>query len=192
MRDWLVTIHVRKSKNNLIDMRKILFISFALILCAACKHSQDINTKDNKAQWDKQSMESLNRYMIAKDRERILNYIERKDLSMEENQMGIWYSIENEGENVKIKDNDRVIIEYECSLLDGSLCYSSEDDGYKIITVGKNEFGAGLDYGLKMLGRGGEALFIVPSFMAFGLKGDGNKIPSRSVLVFSVKARDVN
>ena len=187
-----MTIHVWKSQKDRNEMRKVLFISFLFALCVACGHRQDVNTKDKKSQLNKQDMEALNQYMTAKDRERIINYIERKDLSMEENPMGIWYSIIDEGESPKIQDNDRVVIEYECSLLDGSLCYSSVDDGYKIITVGKNEFGAGLDYGLKMLGRGGEALFIIPPFMAFGLKGDGDKIPSRSVLVFSVKARDVN
>ena len=187
-----MTIRVWKSQKDRNEMRKVLFISFVFTLCMACGHKQDVNTKDKKSQLNKQDMEALNQYMTAKDRERIINYIERKDLSMEENPMGIWYSIIDEGESPKIKDNDRVVIEYECSLLDGLLCYSSEDDGYKIVTVGKNEFGAGLDYGLKMLGRGGEALFIIPPFMAFGLKGDGDKIPSRSVLVFSVKARDVN
>ena len=186
-----MTILVWKSKKKLNDMRKVFFISFVFVLCVACGQRRDNNTNAGNPQLNKQNMEDLNRYMTAKDRERILNYIERKDLSMEENPMGIWYSIIDEGESAKIKDNDRAVIEYECSLLDGSLCYSSEDDGYKVITVGKNEFGAGLDYGLKMLGRGGEALFIVPPFMAFGLKGDGDKIPSRSVLVFSVKVLDV-
>ena len=42
-------------------------------------------------------MESLNRYMIDKDRERIYNFIERKGLSMEESSLGIWYYIDNEG-----------------------------------------------------------------------------------------------
>jgi FKBP-type peptidyl-prolyl cis-trans isomerase len=45
----------------------------------------------------------------------------------------------------------------------------------------------GLNQGLRMLKRGGEALFILPPFLAYGLKGDGNKIPSRSVLIYEIK-----
>ncbi len=46
---------------------------------------------------------------------------------------------------------------------------------------------AGLNQGLRMLKPGGEAIFILPPFLAYGLKGDGNKIPSRSVIVYEIK-----
>jgi len=43
-----------------------------------------------------------------------------------------------------------------------------------------------LNEGLRMLKQGAEATFILPPFMAFGLIGDGKKIPSRSILVYNV------
>ena len=43
-------------------------------------------------------MADLNSYLVQKDRERIQNYIERKNLNMTESPTGLWYQILNEGE----------------------------------------------------------------------------------------------
>ncbi len=132
----------------------------------------------------------LNRYFVQKDRERIQNYIERKDLSMKESPTGLWYLIKNEGKGNLIKNNDRVIVNYKCYLLDGTLCYSSTDLGPKEFVMGKSEMEAGLNEGLRMMRPGAEAIFILPPFLAYGLIGDGNKIPSRSIIVYEISLKD--
>jgi FKBP-type peptidyl-prolyl cis-trans isomerase len=136
-------------------------------------------------------MADLNRYFIQKDRERIENYIDRKNLSMTESSTGLWYFIRKEGQGRYLTDYDRIVMEYNCSLLDGSTCYSSENDGVKEVILGKSELEAGLNQGLRMLRTGGEAVFIIPPFLAHGLTGDGNKIPPRSVIVYNVKILQV-
>jgi FKBP-type peptidyl-prolyl cis-trans isomerase len=128
----------------------------------------------------------LNRYLVMKDRERILNYIERKDLRMEETGSGLWYTIRSEGIGDRFIDNDRIAIEYECTLLDGTFCYSSSESGPKEIIIGKSRIESGLDQGLRMLRPGAEAVFIIPSFLAWGFPGDGNRIPSRAVVVYKI------
>jgi FKBP-type peptidyl-prolyl cis-trans isomerase len=98
----------------------------------------------------------------------------------------LWYNIENEGDGDLFKENDRIAFEYECSLLDGTMCYSSAELGPKEIVLGRSELPAGLNEGLKLLKPGGVAIFIMPPFLAYGLVGDGNKIPPRSTLVYTV------
>jgi FKBP-type peptidyl-prolyl cis-trans isomerase len=71
-------------------------------------------------------------------------------------------------------------------LLDGTLCYSSADLGPKEIVLGKTELEPGMNEGLRLLKPGAEALFILPPFLAFGLVGDGKKIPPRTIIVYSV------
>ena len=132
-------------------------------------------------------MADLNRYLIMKDRERIENFIERKHLRMEETSSGLWYHIRKEGEGSLLTDNDRVIFDYECTLLDGTFCYSSEDKGPRDVILGRSELEAGLNEGLRLLRNGGEAIFIIPPYLAYGIPGDGNKIPSRAVLVYEIK-----
>lgn len=135
----------------------------------------------------KKEMADLNRYFVQKDKERIESYIERKDLSMIESPAGFWYSIKTEGTGSYFTDNDRIVMEFDCSLLDGTACYSSKDLGPKEVILGRTKIEAGLDQGLRMLKPGGEAIFIIPPFLAYGLTGDGKKIPAKAVIVYNVK-----
>jgi FKBP-type peptidyl-prolyl cis-trans isomerase len=139
----------------------------------------------------KADMAELNRYMVRKDRERIESYIERKGLPMHETGTGLWYYITVDGEGEYLSDFDNVEMEYDCSLLDGTICYSSVKDGIKNIILGRSEIEPGLYQGLKMLKSGGQAVFIIPPFLAYGLKGDGKNIPSRAILVYNIKITSV-
>lgn len=140
----------------------------------------------------KQEMAELNRYLVQKDREIIENYISRKDLLMTESPTGLWYMIKNEGAGEYLKDNDRILMDYECTLLDGTLCYSSSDLGPKEIVLGKTNLEAGLNEGLRLLKPGAEAIFILPPFLAYGLVGDGKKIPPRTTIVYSISLENKN
>ena len=129
----------------------------------------------------------MNRYLIQKDRERIESYISRRNLNMTESGTGYWYEIKSEGTGSYLTDNDHVRLEYDCSLLDGTKCYSSDELGPKEFVLGKSPVEAGLNQGLRHLKPGGEAIFIIPPYLAYGLVGDGKKIPSRAVLVYYVR-----
>jgi len=161
------------------------FIAICLLtVIISCKNNSDQSIKDIKP--GRVEMTELNKYFIQKDKERIQNYIERKNLSMTESPTGLWYQILEEGRGNNFKNNDKVIMEYECSLLDGTKCYSSKTDGAKELILGRSEMAAGLNEGLRMLKPGASAIFILPPFLAYGLIGDGNKIPSRSVIVYNI------
>jgi FKBP-type peptidyl-prolyl cis-trans isomerase FkpA len=159
----------------------ILLLLYYMISCNSAKEKPV-----NQQAPGKDDMAELNKYMVQKDRERIMNYIERKGLEMTESPSGLWYQIKSEGSGDYFRDNDKVVIDYECCLLDGTRCYSSEENGPKEVILGKSEVEAGLNQGLRMLKPGGKATFILPPFLAFGLVGDGKRIPSRSVIVYNI------
>lgn len=159
----------------------IFFLLLTLFSCNSGSEKQGAGFKPGKNE-----MEDLNRYYILQDKERIQNYIERKNLSMTESSTGLWYQILNEGEGAFFTDNDKVIMNYDCSLLDGTMCYSSKLLGPKEVILGKSGMEAGMNEILRMLKPGAEAIFIIPPFLAYGLPGDGKKIPSRAVIVYKV------
>lgn len=165
-------------------MQKVTAIIFLLLSVFSCKSGNNSGNQVSGPGLDE--LADLNRYMIQKDRERIQSYAERKQLVMTEAQTGLWYFIKNEGEGQYLKDFDKVEMEYECSLLDGTVCYSSEESGNKEIILGRSELEPGLYQGLRMLKPGGKAIFILPPFLAFGLKGDGKNIPARAVIVYNI------
>jgi FKBP-type peptidyl-prolyl cis-trans isomerase len=164
---------------------RLLICVFFLTGAMACKSGPEI-TEGQKGP-GKKEMAALNRHLVQKDRERIESYIERRNLKMTESPSGLWYMIKTEGSGAYLSDNEKFVMEYKCNLLDGTSCYSSEDSGPREVILGRSEMEPGLNQGLRMLKRGGEALFILPPFLAYGLKGDGNKIPSRSVLIYEIK-----
>jgi FKBP-type peptidyl-prolyl cis-trans isomerase FkpA len=106
---------------------------------------------------------------------------------MQMTRSGLWYMITDSGSGNILKADDRILIEYNCGLLDGTEVYSSDDKGPREIVIGRTSTEAGLDEGLRMLRGGSKAVFIIPSYLAHGLLGDGDGIPPRAVLVYSLK-----
>jgi len=170
----------------------IRVIAFPLLILMSLSCNSDHQKTAGKKSIGKNEMADLNRYMVRKDRERIENYILRKGLKMTETQSGLWYMIRSEGAGSNFTDKDRVVMEYECTLLDGTFIYSSKETGPKEVILGSTRIEPGLDQGLRMLKPGGEAIFIIPPFLGWGLPGDGGKIPSRAVLVYNVRITDNN
>jgi FKBP-type peptidyl-prolyl cis-trans isomerase FkpA len=168
------------------NLKPILILLLSVVFIS-CKHGAEKN--HSGSQPGSSEMADLNRYMVRKDRERIQNYIERKNLRMTETQTGLWYQILHDGEGETFREKDKVIIDYECSLLDGTSCYSSRDQGSRELILGRSEIEAGLNEGLRLLKPGSEAIFIIPPFLAYGLIGDRKLIPPRAVLVYNVKVR---
>jgi FKBP-type peptidyl-prolyl cis-trans isomerase len=151
------------------------------VSCKEKQRSSNIYSRPGKNE-----MADLNKFLVQKDRERIKNYIERKNLKMSESPTGLWYEIIKEGNGKVFTDNDKIVMDYECSLLDGTKCYSSSDLGHKKIIIGRSEIEAGLNEGLRLLKPGAQAIFIIPPFLAYGLVGDRKMIPSRAVIVYNV------
>jgi FKBP-type peptidyl-prolyl cis-trans isomerase FkpA len=157
------------------------FILVALISCRNVSDKTIVNSLPGKNE-----MVDVNRYLVQKDRERIQSYIERKNLKMTESPTGLWYQILNEGTGRRLSESDKIKMEYDCSLLDGTNCYSSKNLGVKELILGRSELEPGLNEGLRLLKPGAEAIFIIPPFLAYGLVGDGKKIPSRAIIVYNV------
>jgi FKBP-type peptidyl-prolyl cis-trans isomerase FkpA len=163
--------------------RNILILFFVLAF-VSCREKHITSVPGSKP--GKNEMADINKYLVQKDRERIRNYIERKNLNMIESPTGLWYQIINEGEGKTFGENDKVVLNYDCSLLDGTQCYSSRDLGPKEVVLGRSDIEPGLNEGLRLLRPGSEAIFIIPPFLAYGFVGDRKMIPSRAVIVYNV------
>jgi FKBP-type peptidyl-prolyl cis-trans isomerase FkpA len=172
------------NRNLSLRFMLLLFLSVSII---SCRHETGKNSAVSQPGMNE--MADLNRYMVTKDRERIQNYIERKNLNMTETKTGLWYQILKDGKGETFREKDKVIMDFECSLLDGTKCYSSKDQGPRELVLGRSEIEAGLNEGLRLLKPGSEAIFIIPPFLAYGLIGDRKSIPPRAVLVYRVYIR---
>ncbi len=110
-------------------------------------------------------------------------------------QTGLRYQINPsniEGDSVRALD--QVSIDYKVSLLTGETVYSSDSTGSMSITIGRSDVANGLQEGLQLMRTGERALFIVPSHLAYGLTGDGDKISGFQTLVIEIESlnKDLN
>ena len=160
----------------------------------ACKTEATDNnanlTKVNDKEELKSSIEKANRYMLLQEAELINDYIKRHNLEMQETGTGLRYQILKNGSGEYIKRGDVVTLEYETRLLTGDLLYSSKNMGNKTFVVGKGGVESGLEEAVLKLRKDDVAVVILPSHLAHGLLGDGNRIPPKAAIVYKIKVVD--
>lgn len=135
----------------------------------------------------KDSLEKLNRQLLLQEKEAIRNYIDKNNIEVIETGTGLCYRIVNQGDGDLIKTGDIVALDYELRLLNGELLYSSEENGRKVFVVGHGGVESGLEEAVLYLHERDEAEIIIPSYLAHGLAGDGDKIPLKAAIVYRVK-----
>ena len=136
-------------------------------------------------------LENVNRFLVEKDKERIKSFVDRRNWEMKTTESGLWYQIFTDKNGEKINNGDKVKINYEIRLLDGTLCYTSDSTGAKEFIVGRNESMMGLQEGIKLLSEGDRARLIIPPHLGYGLIGDEKRIPARAVLVYTLHVLEV-
>lgn len=167
-----------------------LLAVFSLIInvFAACeRNNQRKQRAQDEQKLNKDSIESINRRLVAQEKKAIKKYIEDNNLNVVETGTGLCYCIVNQGDGESIKAGNVVALDYKVKLLNGKLIYSSEESGYKVFVVGHGGVESGLEEAILHLHKGDEAEIIIPSHLAYGLLGDGNMIPPRSTIVYNIK-----
>jgi len=154
------------------------------------------NVEPEKKQIDprefKQALEKVNKYEVQKESDEINQYIARHKWAMEKTGTGLRYVIMEKGKGVQPKSGDFVTVNYKISLLDGTVCYSSEKDGAKEFKVEGDNIESGLHEAALLLHVGDKAKFILPSYMANGMQGDNDKIPPLSSILVDLELLEIH
>ena len=66
-----------------------------------------------------------------------------------------------------------------------------ENDGDKVFLVSRGGVESGLEEAVLKLKKNSEAILILPSHLAHGLTGDGNRIQAKAILVYRIKVIDI-
>ncbi|WOC40341.1 gliding motility-associated peptidyl-prolyl isomerase GldI [Polaribacter sp. HL-MS24] len=127
--------------------------------------------------------------------QKIEDYIANDSLQIYEvSKSGFWYSYQK-----KVHNNasvpvlgDEVIFEYQISDLYGNPIYTKEELGLKKYLVDKEDFISALQKGIKLMKVGETVIFVIPSYHAFGISGDGNKIGMNQTIKSTVTLLKIN
>jgi len=103
---------------------------------------------------------------------------------------GLSYIITKKGTGRMAKVGDTVVVHYTGTLLNGQKFDSSYDSGRPIsFPLGRGRVIKGWDEGLAKMRVGDQAIFIIPSKLGYGEKGNG-PIPPDASMIFSIELVD--
>jgi FKBP-type peptidyl-prolyl cis-trans isomerase len=168
----------------------LIFVFSLLMACNSPSNKED-QEKIISGKELRDDLIEANKEVVKTEDDQIKDLIRRYGWEMENTTTGLRYAIDDTGSGKTILDGDRVTLEYTVKLISGDIVYSSEDEGPMTLIVGREGAVAGLQEGLLLLKKGSVARFIIPSYLGYGLIGDGNKIRQKATLIYFVKVIDV-
>ena len=162
------------------------------MLLASCSESPKKHTnKPFDEEKVKEPLVQANQSSVRLEDEDIDLYIKRQNLDVIRTETGLRYQITKKGKGKLIKAKNIVSIEYKTYSIDGKLLYSSDEEGLKTFEIEKNNEIQALDEVLKCMQNTSEAHLVIPSHLAYGVAGDGDKIRQRIPIVMKIKVLSV-
>lgn len=114
----------------------------------------------------------------------------RKKEGVVETDTGLQYLVLDEGKGSKPDENAIITVHQRCQLVNGTII----EDTYRKnepSEVKMEELIEGYQEGVQLMCIGARYKFFVPSDLAWGKNGTGNKIPPYSVLIFDVRLLEI-
>ena len=145
-------------------------------------HKTDIESKEFK-----EKLITANQMSVKRESDEIDQYVKRKGWDMITTGSGLRYMITQKGAGAMPKSEQRVKLNFNVKLLDGTLCYSSDSTGVYEFFVDKSSVETGLHEGVKYMHVGDKATMILPSHLAYGLIGDEKRIPPRASVLYELE-----
>jgi FKBP-type peptidyl-prolyl cis-trans isomerase len=125
---------------------------------------------------------SMNELLIAREDKLLHLFVEKNTTGFQKDSLGFWYKIDTHSEGAKIDKNDYLIIDYQLFTLDNKKI-KEEKTG---VQLGKKNLTTGLENGLLLMRKGESATFIVPYYLAFGIKGNGAGVPPYTSVMYKI------
>lgn len=139
-----------------------------------------------------ESLVNANIKTVSTEETQIADFIARYQWNMTRTGTGLQYQVYkhgNDGNN--IKDGDYVVMKYSTRLINGVEIYNSNDLGLKEFIAGRGTVESGLEEALLFMKNGDKAHIVIPSYLAHGLAGDGNKIPPKATIIYDIEIINV-
>lgn len=162
----------------------VLFVTMAVIMaCSQEPKNKSVKINDSI----EEALINANKHVLKTEDRQIIDYLARYNIAAEKTATGVRYLIYQKGNGTQITKDHVVTIKYTLKSLAGDVLYSSDKQGNKTFKMGKGEVEAGLEEVLLLMKNGEKAKVVIPSYMAWGLTGDGDKIPPKATLVYDLE-----
>ena len=138
--------------------------------------------------WTKEQSTALSKELAEQEELDIQMFADRQaNLKFESTGSGLRIAFVKDSAGPLAETGQRALVSFKMKLLDGTLCYSSEEHRLNDFVVDRSEIESGIQEAIKKMSVGDSCKLITPSHLAHGLAGDMNKIPPLTPLVIDLK-----
>ncbi len=161
-----------------------------MLSSAGCKNKtqQDGQTRS----YTKEELMDMNRNRVGVEMDLIDDFVGKTGWKMKKTETGLLYDVYHSTGGDLAIPGQYAEISFNCYLLDGTVIESTAVNGNRKFLIGEDQMVNGIHEGVTLMAVGDSARFIVPSFLAYGLTGDQNKIPSNAALVFDLSLESLD
>ncbi|MEO6904506.1 MAG: FKBP-type peptidyl-prolyl cis-trans isomerase [Bacteroidia bacterium] len=173
----------------MINYKYVFYFIFINLFLGACKerHNTKINHTNIQSKEFQDKLIEANKMYVKRESDEIDQYALRKGWKMNTTGTGLRYLIIFNGGGAPARLDEMAKVNFKISLLDGTVCYSSDSTGAKEFLIGKDNVETGLHEGIQLMHVGDKAILILPSHLAHGLIGDENRIPPKSSVIYELE-----
>jgi len=138
---------------------------------------------------------SILKNIISEQNQKIDKYLSKNpDKNYINSKRGFWYfyNEKNNSNDKSAEFGDSIIFDYSIADLNNNIIYDYEAIGEQNYIMEKQQIITGIREALKILKKGEIATFILPSYIAYGMYGDLNKIPPNTAIICTIKVKSIN
>ncbi|GFD96292.1 gliding motility-associated peptidyl-prolyl isomerase GldI [Tenacibaculum sp. SSH1-16] len=170
---------------------KIILFVFTAILIVSCKEPQARRPKQHGTTNFYKEVLKENKKLNALEKKRLEEWVAKDTLKeYKTSPNGFWYTYITKDtlNSSSPKFEDLVMLSYNIVSLNGDVLYETKERSYR---VDKEDFIPALQDGIKLMKKGETITFVIPSYRAFGVTGDGNKIAVNQPIQSTVTLIDI-
>lgn len=161
----------------------VIFICCSLFFSCKKTTPQLPSNKGYYVDEDITAMLAINKRLATQEDSLIKVFVNISNTHFAKSEIGFWYNVTNSTSNESVLKLGRCNYIYEISTLDGALL----EKGKESLEFDKKQTIIGLEEGLKLLHNGESAIFIIPWYLGYGMKGKENIIPAYTTLIYKIK-----
>jgi len=169
-----------------------IFIFFVLIFCFSCKKNTIYQPVQYSGDEFMNASIKKGKNLLSEERKFISNWmIKNNKKDFQESKYGFWIQYNKNTDFPNAKDLDMVKYNIQIEDFAGNIIYSFQEKGLQHGVLSKTHEIRSVESALKMMGEGDEVTLLVPSFFAYGLYGDENKIGKDEPLIIMIQLKEI-
>ena len=166
-------------------MKRLYILVASLLIFTACHSDPPMVIQPGQKTVDlKEHMINANKTIAQAEETSINEYVSRRGWPVTKLEDGIRVWEYSKGSGKQIGYEDSVAVVYTIEAINGKTIYKDVREEF---VAGRRQKMIGLDHAVLQFHYGSRAKVILPSSLAYGIGGDGDRIPQSAILVIDIQ-----